>query len=1761
MAEDRKTTLTLQRRNRKGLVTRSLNTLSALLKTEGVTIVDIDDQLERVDEAFKVVEKAHLALLDVIDDDDIFEQEEEWMAKVEKEYTDQRRSALAHSCELRKVDHGNEKVDAANNQQGTKAVGELKTSSSNLSMDSLVKAMSLPRPELQMYDGNPLRYWPFIRAFDVLMSEVSDDNFKLTTLLKYCRGRASDALQCCLMRPPTEGYKLAREILSERFGDKGTIVQTWVDKIVNRPKIDVAELRQFTDDLSSCRETLDAMGFLGELNNQRSLRSIIDKLPRYLQIRWVKEYQRIKLRGSPPTIAHVVDFVKSASKEANDPVFGSLVSGSVGNKPERQTTSNREPEKRRNKNFAIGSPSCQMCEGSHSLFGCLQFKEKNVEERLSFVKRNRLCFNCLKPGHNASRCLLNRTCSVAGCGQKHTKFLHIIKPKATQQQQQQHQAPASKAQPHQAEQTPAASVPQQPQTQPVGHADKMNTFISLPILPVTIRSPESGIEVDAYALLDSGSTSSFCTERLAKTLKVRGRPENLIINTIGDNESSVPSRIISLEVRGMGGGEPVALPLVYSTRKMTIRSSTSRALKLDEVNKWPHLNGVNLPRLDNSEVDLLIGLDVPDALQPLEIRAGGKGEPYATRTSLGWSLNGPVMGRNEKRSSTFACEIQNNVRLDQILERFWTTDCDVPALDDDDRMMSVNDKRVVKLWDQNVQFKDGHYHLPIPFKQRPPILPDNRHTAEVRLGHLRRKLVKDVSLKAKYAEVIKTLVEENHAEPVGNRNSTFPNWYLPHHAVPKKNGDVRVVFDCAAKHRGLSLNDVVMQGPDLVNSLMGVLLRFRRRQYAIMGDIKSMFHQVRVPPNERDVLRFLWWTDDEMTEVSTYRMCVHLFGGTWCPSASTYALRKAAQDNRAKVDVNITEIVNENFYVDDALISVSTEEEGVRVIKNLTALLSMGGFKLTKWIANSSEILRHVPVEDRATTVKELDLEGATLPSEKALGMKWNVEDDTFGFNVNHKDTPKTRRGVLSALSSVFDPHGFAAPFTLRGKLIVQQLVRRGVDWDESVPDDLLSRWQSWQNDLQNLQHLKIPRCLEDNVFGTVVARELHHFADASEIAYGVTTYLRTTNEDNCTRSALILAKSRLCPMKTVTIPRLELMAATLAVKIDKTLTREIGLKMGKSCFWTDSMIVLQYIKNEERRFKTFVSNRLATIHDGSNPEQWRHVEGIHNPADIVSRGLEARLLVNNKFWLEGPTFLRQDTDKTWPMQPDGYGDVSADDLEVKKSVNVCTNVQDNVVIQHYFDRYSSWVGLKRSVAWILRFKRYVVLKKRNDIQSLICDKLTVDETKQAERVIIQYTQSTRYKDITNIKGLGAFLADDGIIRIGGRIELQTTLTTDQRHQILLPCDNHVTNLVIRHYHLQTGHGGIERTLADIRQKFWLVKGRRSVRRELSQCIVCKRMKARPTDQIMGLLPKSRMQIGEPPFSRVGVDYFGPLVIKRGRTEHKRYGCVFTCMTTRAVHIEVAHSMTTDSFINVLQRFIARRGVPQEMVSDNGTNFVGAKQELRRAMTEWNRQHIDNFMLQKEISWSFNPPKASHMGGVWERQIRTIRTIMYSLVRQQTLDDESLTTLMCVIENIVNSRPITKLSDDPSDDQPLTPNHLLLLRSGPSLPPGHFAEQDIYRRRWRQVQYLADIFWRRWVKEYLPLLQHRQKWGMEKRDLKIGDLVLITDNSTPRYQWPLGLVVDVNVGSDGHVRSVHIRTKGGVYERPITKLCMLERAN
>ena len=373
-----------------------------------------------------------------------------------------------------------------------------------------------------------------------------------------------------------------------------------------------------------------------------------------------------------------------------------------------------------------------------------------------------------------------------------------------------------------------------------------------------------------------------------------------------------------------------------------------------------------------------------------------------------------------------------------------------------------------------------------------------------------------------------------------------------------------------------------------------------------MADIEAMFHQVRVNSDDCDVLRFLWWPGGDLRQpLEEYQMNVHLFGAV--SSCANFALRKTATDNESKYDEKVTSTILKNFYVDDCQKSVRTEDEAIELIRDLSGACNKGGFRLTKWISNKRTVLNSVPEDERANEVKDLDFDHTNLPLGRALGIQWCVETDTFRFTM--KERPLIRRGILSAVSSIYDPLELISPFVLPAKVILQDLCRLRIGWDDPVPESQLMRWQKWMAELPKLASFAVRRSVKPDDFGEIESAQLHHFSDASNYGYGTVSYLRLVSRTDNVHCTLLAGKSRVVPVKPITIPRAERTTATVSVRMNKIMRTELEIPIHDTVYWTDSMTVLKYLANETTRFHTFVANRVNQIREGSEPSQWRYVD------------------------------------------------------------------------------------------------------------------------------------------------------------------------------------------------------------------------------------------------------------------------------------------------------------------------------------------------------------------------------------------------------------------------------------------------------------------------------------------------------------------------------------------------------------------------
>ncbi|KAL4224489.1 hypothetical protein ACF0H5_015190 [Mactra antiquata] len=768
------------------------------------------------------------------------------------------------------------------------------------------------------------------------------------------------------------------------------------------------------------------------------------------------------------------------------------------------------------------------------------------------------------------------------------------------------------------------------------------------------------------------------------------------------------------------------------------------------------------------------------------------------------------------------------------------------------------------------------------------------------------------------------------------------------------------------------------------------------------------------------------------------------------------------------------------------------------------------------------------------------------------------------------EDKPFTRRGVLSMVNSIFDPLGFIAPITITGKILLRDVTPSGIDWDMPLSYNLEPMWIKWKHSIQNLRTITIPRSYTSMSYSGAKEVSVLIFSDASEKAIAAVSYLRLEDEDGHIRGGFLLGKAKLAPATGHSIPRLELCAAVLAVELAETINTQLDIPVQNMTLFTDSKVVLGYICNKTRRFFTYVSNRVERILNITCPEQWRYVQTDKNPADFATRCTSEVPDINDSVWIKGPTFL---LNQIVTRSQTNFDLVNPDnDCEIRHDILVKKTIESSHFI-HKFEKFSTWKSLIRALSLLTKVCVRRRLKRTNDVA------IRTD----VETCVIRTVQESVYSTEINLlkKGqnlptsskiicLSPYLDDQGILRVTGRIKM-SPLCTNIKHPIIVPPKCHVALLLVRHFHENVHHQGRLLTEATIRNNgFWIIGAKRLVSSVIHKCVTCRRLRGKFQTQYMANLPADRVTPCAP-FTFVGVDTFGPWnVVARktrgGHSESKRWALLFTCLSTRAAHIEVIQEMTSSSFINALRRFVAIRGPVKEFRSDQGTNFVGAIDSIGAQSIFVEHGPVNNYLLESKIVWKFNPPHASHFGGAWERLIGLARRILDAMLLNshgQKLTHEVLCTFMCEVSAIMNSRPISPISSDPDNPEIISPGMLLTQKceqldgicSSTDL-------KDIYKYQWKYVQVLSNTFWKQWKNGYLQMLQKRSKWYSEQPNLKCGDIVVIKNTDEHRNHWPLGVIKNVfKSDTDSKIRSVEVSIyrdgRHVNYVRPISQLVLL----
>ena len=1092
---------------------------------------------------------------------------------------------------------------------------------------------------------------------------------------------------------------------------------------------------------------------------------------------------------------------------------------------------------------------------------------------------------------------------------------------------------------------------------------------------------------------------------------------------------------------------------------------------------------------------------------------------------------------------------------------------------EEESKLSRQERQEAQVIDESCEKQGNQWMIPYPWQKDPKNLPNNKQQAEKKLESTERRLKKNPHMAEAYDGQMAEMVKLGFARKLSQEEvSSYkgPVHYISHHEVyrpEKKSTPVRIVFNSSASFHGHVLNDYWMKGPDLLNDLFGVLLRFREQSVAVIGDISKMYHRILIPEVDQHVHRYLWRNMQTDRKPDEYIKTVLTFGDKPAPAMAQTALRKTAEEGK-KMYPEAVKTIKENSYMDDICESLRSPEEAQKLTKEMDVVLKNGGFSVKGWVSNRN--LNDEQVQPKESG-EEKD-ENAEEKVEKVLGIMWNHERDTMTVKVKDlkkmtKTTEKshpprlTKRMILSKVAQVYDPIGFAAALVIKAKIGLQKLWQRGLDWDDEVSAELHDEWMSLFSEIMKLNEISFQRCLTpDNHLGLPI---LCVFSDASKDAFGACAYARWQLKEGKYESRFVAAKSRVAPLKELTIPRLELQAAVLATRLSKSIIANSRIQFQRVIFFIDSMIVLAWICSQARVYKPFVSIRVSEIQDSTDPAQWRHVPGEFNIADRLSRGTEVNMLMGE--WQHGPEFL-QEAEEMWPKSSPREADEKDAKKEQRKVLNVQGNQTEPQVPIIECKRYSSWKRLLRVTAYVLRFVR----KMKSKSQSAMKDgnlknseeSLTNQELQLAEEYWIKQAQQDLIDCLKNGKfsALSPFKTEDGILRVGGRVD-KAMVSYEMKHPALLPQKHWISMLIARDAH-QFGHQGVASTAAKIRRNYWIINVHDIVKSVKFRCTFCRRISHQIEEQRMASLPSFRVKPYSPPFYYSSCDYFGPFDVKLLRNRRtKHYGIIFTCLNTRSVHLEMATDYTAMAYIQALRRFFSIRGQPLLMLSDNGTQLVGAEAELRKMIQGWDKTKLREYFHNKGMEWKFITPDAPHQNGCAEALVKSCKRALKKAIGEQVLSPFELYTYFMEVANLVNQRPIGRIPNDPDDGSYICPNNILMGRATPEAPQGPFRETKNPRHRVEYVQQIVDSFWKCWIRDVFPALVPLKKWRTEKRNVRVDDIVvLLTDSSAIRGSWKIGRVTEVFPGKDGLVRNIKVKTASGTYRRAVTRISILHPA-
>lgn len=1599
--------------------------------------------------------------------------------------------------------------------------------------------IQIPRLNVPNFSGTYEEWTSFRDLFTAAVH--SNPTLQPVHKLQYLKSLLKGDAEVLLKHTPitNENYAVAWRTLEDRFDNNRALITIQLRKLFSQQpaKETAVSIRHLLDNTRECINALE----LHNVNTATWDCILIYIISRNIPSVSLSLWEQSIARNELPTIAQLFEFLENRFRTLE---FSPILT---------QQPSNQGHSRSKQQSFHTATVGCRVCNGSsHPLRTCPSFLGMSINQRINYVTKAKLCKNCFAFSHSTQTCQSSGRCNV--CGLQHHSLLHLIQTSS---------APG-----------PTSGIPSSFQNSSTLHqnaptVNHTNSLISRPTSSDNSILATALVKVTAFdgkilsfrALLDNGSQENFVSNRVIQFLGIKPQPTKTIV--VGVGQSKAPKPLGKVEFT-FGSHHDSSFTMTVCAVVLPI---ITYSMPNEAVVVSPKLIS-NLPLADPTygtpgNIDILLSASSFAALTLPSIKKEAAASTIALETKLGWVLYGEASA--ESSQNRRACfHVLSDDGVSSALQQFWkleeVTNCP---------MQSPDDVECQKIFEEtHSRTKDGRYCVQLPFKHKQaPMLGSSRDRAIARWLQVERKLSTNDQLRADYTKCLNEYVQLGHMHPINtteeqhqvylpNGSITHTSYYLPHHAVIKTESTTtktRVVFDASSKtSNGQSLNDTLLTGPVLQDNLVGILIRWRTHKIVIKADIAQMYRQVLVDSIHQPYQRIVWRS--KCTDpIQDYQLRTVTFGTAAAPYLAIKSLYQLADDESKKYPIGAAAL-RQDFYVDDLLSGSDSVINTKEKQRQITEILRCGGFQIRKWSSNSSQTINHLEKES-------LELQTSPNSLLKTLGIMWCPKLDRLSIKVNlGPNKVSSKRTLLAEVAKLFDPLGWIAPVIISMKILLQRLWLAGLSWDDPLPHPIQAAWDEFHHQIPFIDQNLIDRWLATEENSTI---ELHGFCDASEKAYAAVVYARVKGPDHKWVIRLVAAKTKVAPIKQISLPRLELCAASLLSQL--IIAVNTSLRATKIYAWTDSEIVLAWLQGHPNRWATFVANRVSDIHGKIDAESWRHVASKDNPADCASRGILPKQLLHHLLWWQGPPWLGKD-EKEWPIKH--KREIATTAIESKK-VQTFLIVSVNDTLNQILENCST-LGKAIRVTALIRRWRFAEKSSR-------CSPMTVSELTIAKRMLIKHTQKTHFpEEVTALMEkqeipkkstllvLVPFLDADLLLRVGGRLK-NADIPFDEMHPIIIPRKSRLSHLLIDETHMQTMHGGAALMLAHLRNQYWLIDPRNSIRQRIHKCNICFRYSSPTLNQLMGNLPRPRVNVSLP-FTHTGVDYAGPISIRLRRCPgrpviSKGYICLFVCLATKAIHLELVGDMSAATFLAALNRFTSRRGLPSDIYSDNGTYFVRAAHDIDADMIQIQKsisQEASKIATQSSIQWHFIPPSAPHFGGLWEAGVKSTKRHLKRIIGDGTLTYEEMATTLCQIESCLNSRPLCPISNDPNDFRVLTPGHFLIGRPLLSRPQPSVLEIPSNRiNHWQIIHKLTEQFWRQWQIDYFARLQQRPKWLSKSINIQKNELVLLKDDNLPPSQWKMARVIDTHQGTDGLTRVVTIKTATTTLKRPVVKLCKL----